>query len=159
MSNKVKIVSKVNHRVSVDVPEIRFSRTWLSEGSVILVEKETLEELMYDIGFQNMIKMGILYIEDMEVKKELGLEPQDATEPVNIIVLTDKERHMYLTSLSLVGFKDKVKKLSRTQIEELCTYAIEHKLLDVEKAKILKEACGRDIINAVRLNELDKEGS
>ena len=159
MSNKVKIVSKVNHRVSVDVPEIRFSRTWLSEGSVILVEKETLEELMYDIGFQNMIKMGILYIEDMEVKKELGLEPQDATEPVNIIVLTDKGRHMYLTSLSLVGFKDKVKKLSRTQIEELCTYAIEHKLLDVEKAKILKEACGRDIINAVRLNELDKEGS
>ena len=157
--DKVKIVSKVNHRVTVDVPEIRFSRTWLSEGSVVMVEKSTLEELMYDVGFQNMIAMGILYIEDLEVKKELGIEPPGATEPVNIIVLTDKERHMYLTSLSLVGFKDKVKKLSRTQQEELCAYAIEHKLLDVEKAKVLKEACGRDIINAVRLNELDKEGS
>ena len=112
---------------------------------------------MFDPGFHNMLTMGMLYIEDMEVKKELDLEPQDAVEPVNIIVLNDKQKRQYLTELSLVGFKDKVKKLGRTQLEELADYAIDHRLLDVDKCNVLKEACGRDVINAVRLNEQNKE--
>lgn len=157
MENKVRVVSKVGNKVTVNVPDIRFSRTWPAAGAVVNIDKETLEDLMYDIGFRNMIDMGILYIEDMETKKELGLEPEDATEPVNIIVLSDKDKKNYMTTLSLVGFKDKIKKLSQTQLEELCNYAIDNKLIDVDKCKLLKEACGRDIMQAVRLNELDKE--
>ena len=157
MENKVRVVSKVGNKVTVNVPDIRFSRTWPAAGAVVNIDKEVLEDLMYDIGFRNMIDMGILYIEDMETKKELGLEPEDATEPVNIIVLSDKDKKNYMTTLSLVGFKDKIKKLSQTQLEELCNYAIDNKLIDVDKCKLLKEACGRDIMQAVRLNELDKE--
>lgn len=157
MENKVRVVSKVGNKVTVSVPDIRFSRTWAAAGAVVNIDKEILEDLMYDIGFRNMIDMGILYIEDMETKKELGLEPEDATEPVNIIVLSDKDKKNYMTTLSLVGFKDKIKKLSQTQLEELCNYAIDNKLIDVDKCKLLKEACGRDIMQAVRLNELDKE--
>ena len=157
MENKVRVVSKVGNKVTVNVPDIRFSRTWPAAGAVVNIDKEILEDLMYDIGFRNMIDMGILYIEDMETKKELGLEPEDATEPVNIIVLSDKDKKNYMTTLSLVGFKDKIKKLSQTQLEELCNYAIDNKLIDVDKCKLLKEACGRDIMQAVRLNELDKE--
>ena len=156
-ASKVKVVSMVKHRVSVIVPEIRFNRTWPSAGSSVTIDRDVLEDLMYDVGFSNMLKMGMLYIEDMQVKKDLDLEPQDATEPVNIIVLNDKEKKKYLTELSLVGFKDKVKKLSRTQLEELANYAIDNRLVDIDKCKVLKEACGRDVINAIRLNELNKE--
>ena len=155
--DKVKVKSMVAHKVTVNSPDLRFSRTWQSYGSVVSIDREILDELMYDIGFQNMIKMGILYIEDMQTKKDLGLEPENATEPQNIIVLTDKEKRSYLTTLPLVGFKDKIKKLSTEQLNELCNYAIANKLLDVEKAKVLKEACGRDIINAVRLSEQNEE--
>ena len=126
-------------------------------GSSVSVDKEVLEDLMYDIGFRNMIESGMLYIQDMETKKELGLEPEDAVEPVNIIVLSDKDKKYYLTELSLVGFKDKIKKLSRPQLENLCDYAIKNRIMDVDKCKVLKEACGRDIINAVRLSEQNTE--
>lgn len=155
--DKVRIVSTIKHKIIVNVPDIRFSRTWPSAGSAVNVDKEMLEDLMYDPGFANMIQMGMLYIEDLETKKELGLEPEEATEPVNIIVLSDKDKRNYWTTLSLVGFKDKVKKLSRPQLEELADYAIDNKLVDIDKCKVLKEACGRDVINAIRLNEEDKE--
>lgn len=154
---KVKVISTLKNKVTVNYPDIRFNRTWPTAGASINIERETLDELMFDPGFANMIKMGILYIEDMEVKKDLGLEPEDATEPVNLIFLTDKEKKYYLTGLSLVGFKDKLKKLSKNQMEELADYAIQNKLVDIEKCKILKEACGRDVVRAIQLLEADKE--
>jgi uncharacterized protein Smg (DUF494 family) len=155
--DKIKVISTLKNRVTVDVPDIRFSRTWPTAGASVNIDKDTLEELMYDAGFANMIKMGILFIEDMDFKKEIGLEPEDATEPVNLILLNDKEKKYYLTGLSLVGFKDKLKKLSKNQIEELADYAIQNKLVDIEKCKIIKEACGRDVVRAIQLLEADKE--
>lgn len=156
--SKVKVVSTLRNKVSVNVPDLRFSRAWPAAGASVSIEKETLEELMYDVGFKNMIESGILYIEDMPTKIELGLEPEDATEPVNIIVLSDRDKRYYLTQLSLVGFKDKVKKLSRAQLEELCDYAIQNRLIDIEKDEILQQVCGRDIVNAVRLEKQNQEG-
>lgn len=154
---RVKVISTLKNRVTVNVPDIRFSRTWASAGMAINIDRDTLNDLMYDPGFANMVKMGILYIEDMEVKKELGLEPEDATEPVNLILLTDKEKRYYLTELSLVGFKDKVKKLSKNQIEELADYAIQNKIVDMDKCKVIQEACGRDVVRAIQLLEADRE--
>ena len=154
---KIPVINKVTHSVTVSSPELRFTRTWPAYNSVVKIDKEVLDDLMYDIGFSNMLKMGILYIEDMNIKKDLGLEPEEATEPQNIIVLSDKDKHYYLTQLSLVGFKDKISKLGKEQINELCNYAITNQLIDIEKAKVLKEACGRDIVAAIRLTEQNKE--
>ena len=156
-SEKVKVISTLKNKVVVVLPELHFSRTWQTAGAVVSIPKDTLEELMYDIGFANMIKEGILYIEDMEVKKDLGIEPEDATEPVNVILLSDKEKRYYLTELSLVGFKDKLKKLSRNQVEELADFAIKNKLVDIEKCKLIEEICGRKILKAIELLDQDTE--
>lgn len=155
--DKVKVISTLKNVVVVTAPELHFERRWHSAGAAVSIPRDILEELMYDVGFHNMIEQGILYIEDMEVKKDLGIEPEDATEPVNIILLTDKEKKYYLTELSLVGFKDKIKKLSKNQIEELADFAIKNKLVDIEKCKILEELCGRKILRAIELLEQDKE--
>jgi len=52
---------------------------------------------MSDKGFYNMIAEGTLYIEDMDIKKELDIEPQDATEPVNVIVYTEAQIKDFLS--------------------------------------------------------------
>ena len=93
----------------------------------------------------------------MEVKKDLGIEPEDASEPVNVIVLTDKERRRYMVNLSIEEFKKKVGELGYEQVKLLADYAIENKLVDYDKCKILKEVCGRDVIEAIKLSELNKE--
>jgi len=51
--------------------------------------KEQLESLMYDPAFSNMVKEGYLYIDDMEVKKDIGVEPEDAEAPT--IILMDEK--------------------------------------------------------------------
>ena len=113
---RVKIISQHNGPVSVIVPELRFSREWMSKGATIPVERETLEELMYDPGFKYMIDTGMPYIEDMQVKKDLGIEPEDAEEPVNIIILTDKEKERMMTVLPFIEFKVKLKTLNYEQL-------------------------------------------
>ena len=112
---------------------------------------------MQDPGFKYMIDEGMLYIEDMEVKKELNIEPEDAEEPVNIIVLSDAERNKYLKVYDFKKFEEEVKKLPHEQIIQLANFAIEKRITDYDKAKLIKELCGKDIIQAVRLSDLDKE--
>lgn len=152
---KVKVISTIGGLVSVYVPSIPFKREWISKGVEIPIEKEVLEQLMYDNGFKYMIDTGILYIEEMKIKKELGIEPEDAEVPTKVIILDDKKRRRFMVNLSLEEFKKEVDKLSREQIVELADYAIANRLTDYEKSEYIKEKCGRDIIQTVKLN---KEG-
>ena len=153
----INVINKVNHPVGVVVPELNFRRDWMGKEQKIAIDENLLKELMFDPGFHNMVMQGILYIEEMDVKKELGIEPLDAEEPVNGIVLTDAEREKYLTVYTLKNFKDKISKLNQTQLNELADYAISKKIVNVEKCKVIKQLCGRDILQAIRLGEQDKE--
>lgn len=154
---KVKVRNAVNNVVSVIVPSANFRRDW-PIGATYEVEKDILEQLMWDNGFRYMIEKGILYIEDMEEKKELGLEPEEANEPQNIIVLSDAEKRKYMVNYSQKDFEEKVAKLPAEQVRALIDYAIKNRLIDFDKCEFLKEATGRDIIAAVRLSKANKEG-
>jgi hypothetical protein len=155
--SKVNIVNTTRGSVFVEVREIPFRHDWTVQGAKFAVEHDVLEQLMYDKGFKYMIDTGMLYIEDMEEKKALGIEPEEAEEPVNVIVLTDKERRRYMVNLSLDEFKDKVRKLSYEQVTQLADYAVANRLADFDKAEFLKELCGRDILQAIRLSAQNKE--
>jgi len=156
-NNKIKVTNVSNSPAGIYLPEIRFRHMW-QPGSSFYIEKEVLEQLLYYPGVKYAIDNGILYIEDLTEKQELGLEPEDATEPVNIIVLSDKERRNYMTIMPFDEFKEKVKALSLEQIGFLIDYAIDNHLLDFEKNEFLKELTGRDIIGAVRLKKMNQEG-
>lgn len=149
--NKVIVKCTVNHMVSVNVPSVPFKREWIGKDATQKIDKEILEQIMYDPGVKYMFDNGLLYIEDMSVKQELGLEPEDAEEPVNIIILTDKQKRNILINVSFDEFKDWVDKLSVDQTIELAQYAIDNKILDIERDEYIKDKCGRDIITAVRL--------
>ena len=154
---KIKITNTTNSRIAINVPELQFKRELMAMGSSVMVDKDLLEELLYDNGFKYMIDSGMVYIDDMSVKQDLGLEPIDAVEPTNIVVLTDKDRRRYMINLSLQEFKNKVLELSREQVLQLADYAITNKLMDFEKVEFLKQVCGKDIITAIKLNQQDQE--
>ena len=112
---------------------------------------------MYDTAFSNMVREGYLYIEDMEIKKKYGIEPEDATEPVNVIVLSDADKKKYLTMYSLDKFKQEIKKLSREQIIDLADYAIANEIADFGKSEVVEKACGKNIIKGIQLAKANKE--
>lgn len=155
---KIRVISKRQGPVSVNISDLRFKREWPNKGASVLIEKETLQEMMYDSGFKYMIDTGMLYIEDLEVKKELGLEPEDATEPVNIIVLSDNDMKRMMTAMPQFEFDVKLKTLNYEQMLALADFAIKNELGDFGKCDAIKKACGKDILTAIRLNREDKEG-
>ena len=155
---KIRVISKHQGPISVNISDLRFKREWPNKGASVLIEKEILEEMMYDSGFKYMIDTGMLHIEDLEVKKELGLEPEDATEPVNIIVLSDNDMKRMMTAMPQFEFDAKLKTLNYEQMLALADFAIKNELGDFGKCDAIKKACGKDILTAIKLNREDKEG-
>ena len=155
---KIRVISKHQGPISVNISDLRFKREWPNKGASVLIEKETLEEMMYDSGFKYMIDTGMLYIEDLEVKKELGLEPEDATEPVNIIVLNDNDMKRMMTAMPQFEFDAKLKTLNYEQMLALADFAIKNELGDFGKCDAIRKVCGKDILTAIKLNREDKEG-
>ena len=153
MSDKVKVISQYNGRCGIDNSDLRISRRWPARGSYVTMDREVLEELMYDPAFKNMIDEGYLYIEDLELKKELGIEPEEATTPT-IINLTDKELDRYWKIMPLSQFKVEAKQLTRVQLDSLADYAIKHgDDGSIQKANYLTQISGRNILKGIELQK------
>ncbi len=156
-NKKINVRSTVDSTVGIDDPQLRFSRTWDRKGTVRQIEFDTLRELSYNVGVWNMLRTGILYIEDMEAKIALGLESEDAKEPTNVIVLTDAQKKRYMTVAPISELKAICAKLSRDELNNLADYCIENEIVDLDRCEYIKKLTGRDIYKTVQLNRQDKE--
>lgn len=157
MEEKVKVVNLISSRVNINVPDVRLNRIWEKKGAVKAIPYDQLEEAMYHPGVESLFTDGILGIEDLAIKKRLGLEPEDAEEPVNIITLNDQQRSRYLKVMPIHEFKEKIKELPLEQVRELAQYAIENEIADFDKAEVIKKIVGTDIIGSIQMNKADKE--
>ena len=153
----VTVISTVNGVVGIYLPDLRFKKEWTRKGQKQKIDKELLQDIMYDPGSEYMFRTGMLYIEDMDIKKEIGLEPEDATEPVNIIVLDEKQLNRYLTVMPLHEFKENVKKLSIEQAKNLVDYAVQKETITFDKAEFLEKITGLNAMSMIQLNRKNKE--
>ena len=153
----VTVISTVNGVVGIYLPDLRFKKEWTRKGQKQKIDKELLQDIMYDPGSEYMFRTGMLYIEDMDIKKEIGLEPEEATEPVNIIVLDEKQLNRYLTVMPLHEFKENVKKLSIEQAKNLVDYAVQKESITFDKAEFLEKITGLNAMTMIQLNRKNKE--
>ena len=153
----VTVVSTVNGLVGIYLPDLRFKKEWTRKGQRQKIDKELLQDIMYDPGSEYMFRTGMLYIEDMDIKKEIGLEPEEATEPVNIIILDEQQLHRYLTVMPLHEFKENVKKLSIEQAKNLVDYAVQKETITFDKAEFLEKITGLNAMSMIQLNRKNKE--
>lgn len=158
MSDKIKVISAYNGRCGIDHPELRISRRWESNGSINTFTKEQLEELMYLPAFKNMVNEGLLYIEDMQTKKDLGIEPEDAEQPT-IRLLDSKEMDRLWRIIPASQFKLETKNLTKHQLNNLAEYAMQHGDDGTfEKANYLSSITDFNIIKGIELaKEANKE--
>lgn len=156
MEGKVTITNMVNAQVGINLPDIHFKHTWEKRGDKFTVSHEIFEAMMYNNGARNIFAEGILYTEDMGVKKEFGLEPEDAEAPVNIIVLNEAQMKRYLTVMPFRDFKENLEKVSQEQLMLLVQYAIDNKIMaDIEKVNYLREKTSISILKAIEENQRD----
>ena len=153
----VTVISTVNGVVGIYLPDLRFKKEWTRKGQRQKIDKDLLQDIMYDPGSEYMFRTGMLYVEDMNIKKEIGLEPEEATEPVNIIILDEQQLHRYLTVMPLHEFKENVKKLSIEQAKNLVDYAVQKETITFDKAEFLEKITGLNVMSMIQLNRKNKE--
>lgn len=153
---KVTLTSMCKHEITISFPELHIIRHFPTKGAKIKFDADIFMEMAYDPGLMYMLENGMLFLDDMDIKKELGLEPEDAVEPENIVILSDKDIKRYLTVMPVGEFKKTLKKLKKEQIDSVIDYAIENEIVDMERCDFLKKMTGRDIIRAIQLNRDSK---
>lgn len=154
---KVNIKNETLGRVGINLPDLKLKRVWERKGVVRQITFDDLQQAFYEPGVEYMFREGMLSIDNMDVKKELGLEPEDAKEPVNVIILSDEQRKRFLTVMPMHEFRKEIDKLSHEQINSLVDYAIANEIADLDKTEFLKEKTGIDIYKAIQLNRADRE--
>jgi len=154
---KIKVISAARGRCGIDNADLHISRRWNGRGSVVTFTREQLDELMFDPAFMNMVREGMLYIEDMEVKKEMGIEPEEAETPT-LILMDERALKRFWKDMPLAQFKIESKTLTKAQISSLAGYAIQHgEEGSIEKAKYLSTISGYKILKGIELEAQNKE--
>lgn len=148
MDNKIVYVTNMaNHKVGIKMPDLNLKVVWEKRGARKPISEEKLQMAMYDAGVEYMFNQGILVVEDKEVEKELNIEE---------VALTDKQMENLWKNATSVDFRIRVKELPYEQIKLLANWAIENNIMDLDKAKIIKELIGTDIIAKVTFKHGDE---
>lgn len=155
---KVNVVSARRGTIGIVEPQFGINRVWYKKGTVLQIEFDKLEEALYHPGVGNLFREGYLYIESMQDKIDLGLEPAEATKPINIVVLTEPQIVDVITKMSSVEAEKLLGPLPNGQLEDICAYAVQHELMpSVSKNAYLKNRAGVDIIKTIQFNAEIKE--
>ena len=148
MNDKVMVTSMVGGTISAASLE---HRVWNKKWQKLPVSKDVLREAIYEPGVEYMLKTGILYIDDMDFKIELGLEAEDTKTPTNIIALDDKYMNRIMKLMPMQEMRAAVSKLSENQKRELVDYASSQNDVSMDRLGVLKELTGIDVLKVIDL--------
>lgn len=151
MNDRVIVTSMVNGNVGLTLPHLRLNKTWPKKGTKLPVEKEILREAIFDPGVEYMFKNGILYIEDMAFKIELGLEPEGAEAPTEIIPVDEKYLERILKRMPVAEMKQVIKGMNETQRREVVDYATAQNDIQLDRLNALKDITGIDLFKVIEL--------
>jgi hypothetical protein len=148
MDDKVMITSMVGGTISVSALN---HRVWNKKGQKLPVSKDILREAIYEPGVEYMFKKGILYIEDMDFKIELGLEAEGTKVPTEILPMDEKFMNRVLKLMPVPEMKTTIDKMTLVQKQELVDFAVKQNDISLDRIKIVSDKCGVDILKTISL--------
>ena len=149
MDDKVMVTSMVGGTISASALN---HRVWNKKGQKLPVSKDILREAIYEPGIEYMFKNGILYIEDMDFKIELGLEAEGTKTPTQIIPMDEKYMTRVLKLMPVSEMKKAIDEMNMVQKQELVDFAVKQNDIQLDRIKIVSDKCGVDVLKAIELN-------
>ena len=151
MNEKVTVTSMVNGRIGLVLPHMHINKVWPKKGTKLPVDKDILREAIYEPGVEYMFKKGILYIEDMDFKIELGLEAEGTKVPTEILPMDEKFMNRVLKLMPVPEMKTTIDKMTMVQKQELVDFAVKQNDISLDRIKIVSDKCGVDILKTISL--------
>ena len=157
MNERVIVTSMVSGNVGLTLPHLRVNKTWPKKGTKLPIEKDVLREAIYEPGVEYMFKNGILYIEDMDFKIELGLEEEGTKAPTAVIPVDEKYLERVLKRMPLAEMKKVVKEMNDNQRRELIDYAAGQNDIQLDRISALKDIVDVDLFKVIELKRQKEE--
>ena len=148
----VVVTSMINGRVGLVVPHLRLNRVFPRKGTKVNLDKEILREAFYEPGVEYMFRQGILYIDDMPLKIELGLEEEGTEVPTAVTELNDKYLNRVAKLMPIMEMKQVIEKMNENQRQELIDYIIKQSDISFDRLEAVKKITGIDVIKIIELN-------
>ena len=145
----VKLRSTVSGTFAINEPAYSVNRVFPNKGAIQALPFEIVEQLLWQPGFRAAVDTGMLYIDDMQDKIDLGLEEPETKIPTNIKVLNEAQMLTLLKVKSYDDFLDEIATLPIEQIRNLADYAAENNLVDMSKVEAIERLTGKDIIKMI----------
>ena len=152
MDDKVMVTSMVGGTISVSALN---HRVWNKKGQKLPVSRDILREAIYEPGVEYMFKKGILYIEDMDFKIELGLEAEGTKVPTEILPMDEKFMNRVLKLMPVPEMKTTIDKMTMVQKQELVDFAVKQNDISLDRIKIVSDKCGVDILKTISLVQME----
>ena len=143
----VTVRNTVAQYVGLTLADGAYRRQFKGKNAKMIIPFDMLETaLAYDEGVQYLFNTGMLYIDSMQDKIDLGLEEPDTTTPTNIVVFSDEEKVKLLTTASVPDFIERLSRVTYEEAAELAKFAAKNDIYNPEKSDILKEITGLDVV-------------
>lgn len=156
MNDKVIVTSMVGGNIGITLPHIRFNKTWPRKGTKLTIEKDVLREAIYEPGVEYLFKQGILYIDDLSFKIELGLEPEGAEAPTHVAV-DEKYMTRVLKVMPIGEMKKAISEMNEIQRQEFVDFASSQNDISLERIKVIDQVTGANILKIIELKRLKEE--
>ena len=157
MNERVIVTSMVSGRIGLVLPRMHINKVWPKKGTKLPVEKDILREAIYEPGVEYMFKQGLLYIEDMDFKIELGLEEEGAKAPTNVIPMDEKYMARVLKMMPIAEMKMAIGKMNDNQKRELIDFASEQNDIQFDRMDVIKKLTGIDVVKVIELKRAKGE--
>lgn len=156
MNDKVIVTSMVGGNIGITLPHIRFNKTWPRKGTKLAIEKDILREAIYEPGVEYLFRQGILYIDDLSFKIELGLEPEGAEAPTHVAV-DEKYMTRVLKVMPIGEMKKAISEMNEIQRQEFVDFASSQNDISLERIKVVDQVTGANILKIIELKRLKEE--
>lgn len=117
------------------------------------VDIEEFKDAFWQPGVDYLFIQGLLSFDNMELKKELGLEEENAEVPVKTVVLSLEDLKFLTQEAKFSEFEERLKNLSSEQIKGIASYVITNGIDNVAKAQLLQKLTTIDVLRAHQLNK------
>ena len=151
MNDKVIVTSMVSGVIGLNHPEYRLVKTWPKKGTKLPIEKEALRQAIYEPGVEYMFKNGMLYMDDMDFKIELGLEEEGTKIPTTVVPMDEKYLERVLKRMPVIEMKTVIKSMNDNQKREMIEYASQQKDIQIDRISAIKEVTGIDLFKVIEL--------
>ena len=156
MATMVKVRSASDFTLVINAPEIPLVKTWSKRGAIYPIDKDALIQAYYSTSLEELVRKGLLVIEDKQFLIEVGLAEEEGT--TMAIELTPALKEKCISTMPVWELEKTLGQLSEYQISELAEYAIEnHTKMKMDRIELLNKASHKNILKAIELYKAAQE--